>query len=53
MTAEILKYTREQVEALELAPGTEHQSSRAGFRNWRRTRICVRLLKRRLTIAAT
>jgi len=25
MTAEILKYTREQVEALELAPGTEHQ----------------------------
>jgi len=25
MTAEVLKYTREQVEALELAPGTEHQ----------------------------
>jgi hypothetical protein len=24
MTAEVLKYTREQVEALELAPGTEH-----------------------------
>jgi tRNA splicing ligase len=26
MTAEVLKYTREQVEALELAPGTEHQN---------------------------
>ena len=25
MTAEVQKYTREQVEALELAPGTEHQ----------------------------
>ncbi|MGD1107605.1 MAG: hypothetical protein ABR865_11215 [Terracidiphilus sp.] len=25
MTAEILKYTLEQVEALELAPGTEHE----------------------------
>jgi hypothetical protein len=25
MTAEVLKYTIEQVEALELAPGTEHQ----------------------------
>jgi hypothetical protein len=25
MTAEVLKYTREEVEALELAPGTEHQ----------------------------
>ena len=25
MTAEVLKYTREQVEALELAPGTEHK----------------------------
>jgi hypothetical protein len=25
MTAEVLKYTLEQVEALELAPGTEHQ----------------------------
>jgi hypothetical protein len=25
MTAEVLKYTREQVEALEIAPGTEHQ----------------------------
>src|SRR5664279_582529 len=25
MTAEVLKYTMEQVEALELAPGTEHQ----------------------------
>jgi len=25
MTAEILKYTLEQVEALELAPGTDHQ----------------------------
>ena len=24
MTAEVLKYTLEQVEALELAPGTEH-----------------------------
>jgi hypothetical protein len=26
MTAEILKYTREQVETLELAPGTEHEN---------------------------
>jgi hypothetical protein len=26
MTAEVLKYTREQVEALELAPGAEHQN---------------------------
>jgi len=26
MTAEVLKYTLEQVEALELAPGTEHQN---------------------------
>src|ERR1035441_8023288 len=26
MTAEVLKYTRAQVEALELAPGTEHQN---------------------------
>ena len=25
MSAEVLKYTREQVEAMELAPGTEHQ----------------------------
>jgi hypothetical protein len=25
MTAEVLKYTRAQVEALELAPGTEHE----------------------------
>ena len=25
MTAEVQKYTREQVESLELAPGTEHQ----------------------------
>jgi hypothetical protein len=25
MTAEVLKYTREQVEALELAPGTDHE----------------------------
>jgi hypothetical protein len=25
MTAEVLKYTREQVEALELAPGAEHE----------------------------
>ncbi len=25
MTAEVLKYTREQVEALELAPGSQHQ----------------------------
>lgn len=25
MTAEVQKYTREQVEALELAPGTEHE----------------------------
>src|SRR5579862_6621830 len=25
MTAEVLKYTREQVEALELAPGTQHE----------------------------
>jgi hypothetical protein len=25
MSAEVLKYTREQVEALELAPGTEHE----------------------------
>ena len=25
MTAEVLKYTREQVESLELAPGTEHE----------------------------
>jgi len=25
MTAEVLKYTREQVEAMELAPGTEHE----------------------------
>jgi hypothetical protein len=25
MTAEVLKYTMEQVEALELAPGTEHE----------------------------
>ena len=25
MSAEVLKYSREQVEALELAPGTEHQ----------------------------
>ena len=25
MTAEVLKYTREQIEALELAPGNEHQ----------------------------
>jgi len=26
MSAEVLKYTREQVEQLELAPGTEHQN---------------------------
>jgi hypothetical protein len=26
MTAEVLKYTRAQVEALELAPGTEHEN---------------------------
>ena len=26
MTAEVQKYTREQVEALELAPGTEHKN---------------------------
>ncbi|MGA2887288.1 MAG: hypothetical protein ABSE51_04500 [Terracidiphilus sp.] len=26
MTAEVLKYTREQVEALELAPGTDHEN---------------------------
>jgi hypothetical protein len=26
MTAEVLKYTLEQVEALELAPGTEHEN---------------------------
>ena len=26
MTAEVLKYTLEQVEALELAPGTEHRA---------------------------
>jgi hypothetical protein len=26
MTAEVLKYTREQVETLELAPGTEHEN---------------------------
>lgn len=26
MTAEVLKYTREQVESLELAPGTEHEN---------------------------
>ena len=26
MTAEVLKYTREQVEALELAPGAEHEN---------------------------
>ncbi|MFZ0744346.1 MAG: hypothetical protein WAM85_08060 [Terracidiphilus sp.] len=26
MTAEVLKYSMEQVEALELAPGTEHQN---------------------------
>lgn len=26
MTAEVLKYTREQVEALELVPGTEHEA---------------------------
>jgi hypothetical protein len=26
MTAEVLKYTREQVEALEVAPGFEHQN---------------------------
>ncbi len=25
MTAEVLKYTREQIEALELAPGSEHE----------------------------
>ena len=25
MSAEVLKYTREQVEAMELAPGTEHE----------------------------
>ena len=30
MTAEVLKYTRAQVEALELAPGTEHQN----FEGW-------------------
>ena len=26
MSAEVLKYTREQVEALEVAPGTEHEN---------------------------
>jgi hypothetical protein len=26
MTAEVQKYTREQIEALELAPGTEHEA---------------------------
>ena len=26
MTAEVFKYTREQVESLELAPGTEHEN---------------------------
>src|ERR1700738_2022886 len=31
MSAEVLKYTREQVEAMELAPGTEHEQLEGGI----------------------
>ena len=53
MTAEVLKYTREQVEALELAPGTSTRIWKAGFRRWPAMKTCagaregVRLSRRR------
>ena len=53
MTAEVPKYTLEQVEALELAPGTEHaEPRRLGSRAGQR-RDLRQALKRPSTIAAT
>jgi hypothetical protein len=53
MSAEVLKYTREQVEALEIAPGTDTRISKAGFPLWPAKPTCARPLKRPSTIAAT
>ena len=53
MTAEVLKYTMEQVEALELAPGTSTKSSKAGFPSSPATKICARPSRKPSTIAAT
>jgi len=53
MSAEVLKYTREQVEALEVAPGFAHENLEAGFRVSRRRstapgpREGIRLSRRR------
>ena len=54
MTGEVPKYTLEQVEALELAPGTEHEK----LEGWvpelaSDERSARRLLRRRSIIAAT
>ena len=48
MTAEVAKYTREQVEALEVAPGAEHEN----LEGWVPTKTCARPWKRPATIAA-
>jgi hypothetical protein len=53
MTAEVQKYTLEQVEALELAPGAEHENLEGWVPALATDDDCARLSKRRSTIAAT
>ena len=52
MTAEVAKYTMEQVEALELAPGTEHEKLEGWVPELAGETICATLSRRPSTIAA-
>ena len=54
MSAEVLKYTREQVEALEVAPGFEHENLEGWIPELATDdEICDRPSKKPSTIAAT
>ena len=52
MTAEVLKYTREQIEALELAPGSEHEKLEGWVPDARQRRRPARALSKRPSIIA-
>ena len=53
MSAEVLKYTMDQVEALEIAPGTEAENLEGWIPELADEADCARLWKRRSAIAAT
>ena len=53
MSAEVLKYTREEIEALEIAPGAVHEKLEGWIPDWRAKTNFVRHWRRHSTIAAT